>query len=330
MQNYVKAWRKINKLDAVVPVLEICRRSRYDLIAGERSREDLVVFCDSKIEHGVAEPVLGTGSVARPFRIGLTSILLVERYVDVLRNPDLHTLLHLYNTHSIMKQKYPVFVIGISDRTGGFLPVVYYRTSQRKEIDSSWCLSFLKRVVLQEFRVVISPDFVMIDADTAQYNACVDEVPDSIILMCWFHVTQNVFKHARDAKLDRVSIPVIFRKQYDLHFAVDDEQYLRKRDYIIASLRGAGEVCPRFKCVANHIIKMWLLNPRFSRWQAYHTPPGYAATNNPLETYHYTLKLVNDSKNATPTELVSRLDLSLIAYESSMTRFCVHAKCPSD
>ncbi|KAF1775781.1 hypothetical protein GQ600_20225 [Phytophthora cactorum] len=56
-------------------------------------------------------------------------------------------------------------------------------------------------------------------------------------------------------------------------------------------------------------------------WQAFRTPPGYAAANNPLETYHYTLKLVNDSKRATPTELVTRLDLSRIAYVASMTPF---------
>ncbi|ETM98230.1 hypothetical protein PPTG_19723 [Phytophthora nicotianae INRA-310] len=32
------------------------------------------------------------------------------------------------------------------------------------------------------------------------------------------------------------------------------------------------------------------------------TPTGYAATNNPLQQYHYTLKLVNGSKRANPSE----------------------------
>ncbi|ETI50259.1 hypothetical protein F443_06142 [Phytophthora nicotianae P1569] len=39
------------------------------------------------------------------------------------------------------------------------------------------------------------------------------------------------------------------------------------------------------------------------------TPTGYATTNNPLQQYHYTLKLVNGSKRANPVELVVRLDL---------------------
>ncbi|EGZ19191.1 hypothetical protein PHYSODRAFT_494333, partial [Phytophthora sojae] len=269
----------------------------------------------------VTQPVLGTGSVARPFRIGLTSMQRLERYVDIQRDPGLRAMLHLDSTHSIVKQKYPVFVLGISDLSGGFHPIVYCYTSQRTGVDISWILAFLKRVVLQEFRVVFCPAFVMMDADKAQYKACVSELPDSVILMCWFHVTQNVIKHAHEARLDGVSVQLIFRNLYDLHFAADEAANLRKRAFVIASWEGASTLCPRFRRVANHVIKMWLLNPRFSRWQAYHTPSGYAATNNPLETYHYTLKLVNNSKNATPTELISRLDLSRIGYESSMVPF---------
>ncbi|KAF1777919.1 hypothetical protein JG687_00019037 [Phytophthora cactorum] len=101
---------------------------------------------------------------------------------------------------------------------------------------------------------------------------------------------------------------------------------MRKRAFVVPSWRGAGVLCSCFGGIASRIINMWFLNPRFSRWQAYHTPSGYAATNNPLETYHHTLKLINNSKRATPTELVSRLDLSRIAYESSATPFATEAK----
>ncbi|KAF1783883.1 hypothetical protein GQ600_20510 [Phytophthora cactorum] len=76
-------------------------------------------------------------------------------------------------------------------------------------------------------------------------------------------------------------------------------------------------ISPGYK--PHHFV--WILGPRFSYWQAYHTPKGYAATNNPLETYHYTLKLVNDSKRSTHTEVVARLDLSRIAYVASMGPF---------
>ncbi|ETO77668.1 hypothetical protein F444_07168, partial [Phytophthora nicotianae P1976] len=51
------------------------------------------------------------------------------------------------------------------------------------------------------------------------------------------------------------------------------------------------------------------------------TPTGYAATNNPLQQYHYTLKLVNGSKRANPVELVVRLDLLRIAHILSLQPF---------
>jgi hypothetical protein len=75
------------------------------------------------------------------------------------------------------------------------------------------------------------------------------------------------------------------------------------------------------KRVVNHLINMWLLGPSFTHWQAFQIPKGYSSTNNPLETYHFTLKLVNHDKCANPTELVSRLDLSRLGYVSVMRGF---------
>ncbi|KAG6958402.1 hypothetical protein JG688_00010525 [Phytophthora aleatoria] len=66
----------------------------------------------------------------------------------------------------------------------------------------------------------------------------------------------------------------------------------------------------------------------FSRWKAFHTPTGYATTNNPVEIYRYTLKLVNGSKRATPTELITLLDLSRIAYVASMVPFTNEQQVP--
>jgi hypothetical protein len=125
--------------------------------------------------------------------------------------------MHLDSTHSIVKQKFPVFVVGISDRSGSFMPVDYFCTSLRKARDIVWCLAFLKSVVVREFGVPFQPDFVMTDTDKTQFNACQRELPRSLILMCWFHVMQNVQKHAKDEKLDVVTKQKIVRDLYDLH-----------------------------------------------------------------------------------------------------------------
>jgi len=45
------------------------------------------------------------------------------------------------------------------------------------------------------------PGFVMIDGYIAQCNACVTELPHSIELMCWFHITKIVWAKAAEFKV---------------------------------------------------------------------------------------------------------------------------------
>jgi hypothetical protein len=83
--------------------------------------------------------------------------------------------------------------------------------------------------------------------------------------MCWFPVTQNVHKHACAANLSQITRKKIFRDLYDLHFAETKEEYLWKRDFEVRSWRGARALCSRVKRVIEHLLKMWILVPRFSR-----------------------------------------------------------------
>ncbi|EGZ24268.1 hypothetical protein PHYSODRAFT_455650, partial [Phytophthora sojae] len=113
---------------------------------------------------------LGTGTPTSPFRIGLTCFTLLDQYVNIQRDPRCTTLFHVDSTHSIVKMKYPVFVFGISDSCGKFFPIVYFCTSQRTGTDIEWCCAFLKRVLWETFVVQFSPQFIMTDADNAQFN----------------------------------------------------------------------------------------------------------------------------------------------------------------
>lgn len=69
--------------------------------------------------------------------------------------------------------------MGIYDRSGEFLSVVYLCTLQRRKPGVSWCLTFLKRVV---FTVQFSPEFIMMVADNAQYSASESELRESTSL----------------------------------------------------------------------------------------------------------------------------------------------------
>ncbi|KAE9047583.1 hypothetical protein PR003_g1027 [Phytophthora rubi] len=65
------------------------------------------------------------------FRIGLTCFNLLVNCVTVQRDPRCTTILHVDSTHSVVKQRYPVFVFGISDCCGILFPIVSSRTSRR-------------------------------------------------------------------------------------------------------------------------------------------------------------------------------------------------------
>ncbi|ETP31668.1 hypothetical protein F442_19491, partial [Phytophthora nicotianae P10297] len=94
-----------------------------------------------------------------------------------------------------------------------------------------------------------------------------------------------------------------------------------KKANIVNNWKTIGETSARFRAVAKKIRRQWFDNPRFFNWQAFHTPPGYATTNNPVEQYHRKVKLVDSTARATPIEMVQLLDQSRIGFIAKTTKF---------
>ncbi|GMF17461.1 unnamed protein product [Phytophthora fragariaefolia] len=80
--------------------------------------------------------------------------------------------------------------------------------------------------------------------------------------------------------------------------------------------------------LTDHIIKQWVNTPRFCNWQDFHTPRGYASSNNPLEQYHRRLKLECDDGKHTPDELITILDRARLAFLNRNVAFCTSPKAP--
>ncbi|KAG2934147.1 hypothetical protein PC116_g8419 [Phytophthora cactorum] len=57
----------------------------------------------------------------------------------------------------MVRQKYTVFILGISDSCGRFFPIVYYCASKRRAEDVAWCLSYLQRATIRLFAVSFAP-----------------------------------------------------------------------------------------------------------------------------------------------------------------------------
>ncbi|KAG6946422.1 hypothetical protein JG687_00016715 [Phytophthora cactorum] len=97
------------------------------------------------------------------------------------------------------------------------------------------------------------------------------------ILMCWFHVCQNVRDGVKRAALGPVTVDMIFRDLNSLQFVRDEQEFfffLTKRATVRSSWRSASTFCSGFAAVANHIISQWILHPHCSCWQTYLTPAG--------------------------------------------------------
>ncbi|KAF1772437.1 MULE transposase domain [Phytophthora cactorum] len=207
------------------PIIDLCARTKYDAADNvAQSGDNLLIMCDSKCHNNAVVPNLGTGSASSPCRIGLTCITLLDKYITIQQDPRCTTLLHIDSTHSIVKQKYAVFVFGFSVGCGKLYPIVYLYTSQRTGVDPEWCCSNLKRVICETFMIVVSPQ-IMTDADNAQFNVCSTQFPRSTILICWFYVCENVWDRDKRATLAPVTVGMIFLELNSLRFARDEQEF---------------------------------------------------------------------------------------------------------
>ncbi|GMF26076.1 unnamed protein product [Phytophthora fragariaefolia] len=293
VSDFVKNWRRTNPKDSMVPMILLCEGRLYDQLdfatLGDR---EMIILCDSQqvLEPGSSDivPHLGDGSNLYPLRIGMTCAHLVRNYIAVQNRPECTTILHIDSTHSMVINGYLVFALGYSDKSGSFFPMVYFCTSQKRSIDIDWCIRYVKRICFDLCGVHFSPQFVMMDADKAQYNACLVEQPITSILMCWFHVTQNVWKHSREKKVSDCDTKSIFEDLYDMHYASQHDFPAVKRRILLKWIQ--FPVGSSARKLTDHILKMWIRTERFSHWQTFYTPGGYTTTNNPLEQYHRKLK----------------------------------------
>ncbi|OWZ14000.1 hypothetical protein PHMEG_00012593 [Phytophthora megakarya] len=271
----------------------------------DETGDNLIVFCDSKLVDSRLIRDIGNGDESSPFLIGLTSFSLLNSYASLQENDRISTVIHVDSTPNIVR----------------FFSIVYCCTSQRREKDISWIISYVKRAYLEKNSISFVPRFVMSDADDAQFNACQQQLIHTKFVMGWFHVAKNAEKLCKGL-LD-ITTNMVFRDLNKLYCCTTAQGYVDKRNRILSAWKSAAEFYQQIRSVYQSLKTEWMVDgrgrpSRFSCWQIYHSPTGSASTDNPVETYHKTLKLVNKSSNASPTELVDRLDKSRISFLGSI------------
>ncbi|DBA01703.1 TPA: hypothetical protein N0F65_010354 [Lagenidium giganteum] len=186
---------------------------------------------------------------------------------------------HFDATYKTNKCGYPLFVCGISDVSRTFFPVAFFVSSQQTAPQYAMALTALQKV----FEAVVGKDLTlqhfMGDADLAQYSAFGKHAQ---FLMCYFHVLQNVKKRMGTCP---TASAAVHKYIYKMHFA----RSFGDLQSISAEAVMEWTRHPSLESFIPYFHSQWMASDMW-RWQAYHTPPGMAVTNNPIESFNRIIK----------------------------------------
>jgi len=125
-------------------------------------------------------------------------------------------------------------------------------------------------------------EFIMMDSYDTSYNAAKTVFPSAKVLMCWFYVMKNVKKNCQrplsDEKYEELLIDV---KRIHMSKSASDYEaqlVLFKEKWNTKATKGVYTY-----------MSTWFTG-RFSKWQIFHTPPGWANTNSNIESFNATIK----------------------------------------
>ncbi|ETP27147.1 hypothetical protein F441_00313, partial [Phytophthora nicotianae CJ01A1] len=257
--------------------------SQIDQLAYGPTVSDTNPFSFGWKRDGRGKPDVGNGSDEKPFLVGLTTKRLL---LNAARDPEAFVF-HMDATFKLNQVGYPVIVCGISDKCRSFHLMALFITSQRLEDIYATVLTELRRIfasVSGGRQLVVK--FVMADAEAAQQNKVVRVFGadcEFVYLMCFYHVMAKVhekLKSVPDRLRDQVMADV-----YDLHFAASQDVYDEQVKPILTSWSDEEQMV----WIRGYFERTWVTSA-FWRWQCFHTPSGYATTNNPVEQFNRLIK----------------------------------------
>jgi len=167
-------------------------------------------------------PLVGNGSDAKPFLVGISTKALMLR----LMVPPDSFILHLDRTYKNNQSDYPVLVVGVSDRSRRFHLVALFVMSRETQPMFHAALMALRRLYSWIAEKPLVVQYAMADGDRAQFNALADvfgENPSFCFLMCFFHVMKHI--QERIKLFSSGARARVLCERYDLHFARSEAHY---------------------------------------------------------------------------------------------------------
>lgn len=129
----------------------------------------------------VHDAYIPTYSIKDPFFIPITTPYMLE-------NARKSTYLAVDATYNVTREEYPCVIAGVIDKNAKYHPIAYALIEDDESADSY--KTFFKFLVDQ--LPGWSPKYVMADGSPSISSAIKDIFPNSIRLMCHFHVSQRI------------------------------------------------------------------------------------------------------------------------------------------
>lgn len=141
----------------------------------------------------------------------------------------------------------------------------------------------------------IVPSFIMQDASHAEANAAVSVFGPTVkILMCWYHLVYNVKKHKSLDKVNKEVADMVLVDLTRLHYCLIHEFEPFKKIVL-----DKWKSMPDLADFVAYVVPQWF-EGTFTNWQIFKSPPGFANTNNPLESFNKMIKAQFTNYDAQP------------------------------
>ncbi|EGZ05935.1 hypothetical protein PHYSODRAFT_380762, partial [Phytophthora sojae] len=236
------------------------------------------VFGNREDEHGF--PFVGNGEDDEPLILGITSLKLTQN-ISSLQDREAFLIFHLDATFKLSDIGYPVVTCGFTDRHRSYHLAALFIVNQRTRREYYESIGAFARIFRTHMKRPLRVDVIMGDAEEAQLNGLRDvaECATCPYLMCFFHVMYNVRKRVRHLP-DSVRA-MVYRGILDMHYTLNQTEFWE----VWGRVSQEWQCDRRLHVFLTYFAAQWI-HSRFWRWQIYHSPGGYATTNNPCEVFN--------------------------------------------
>ncbi|KAH9162218.1 hypothetical protein LEN26_001036 [Aphanomyces euteiches] len=236
-------------------------------------------------------PHVGYGGESGPFMVGVTTKMLLHK---MNRDPSTF-IFHWDATYKISSKAFPVLICGISDVARQFHPVAFFLLSKESQNEYTWAMNELQMIYDAVVGWPMKIKYTMADAAQApllSIQAFTDELGVEKILMCFYHCVANVKKRLAGASITMKGL--VYRHLYNMHYSRSEAEM--RHHWAVAQDAWSRDAVLVQKGFVDYFSRQWILS-EFSAWQVFHSPSGFATTNNPYETFNKHFKDVYTSRN---------------------------------